>query len=48
MDSMIDKSWYFGSVKRADAERMLLSGAQNSEFMVRDSESTVSEFFPIY
>lgn len=40
---MSGKPWYFGPIKRAEAESLLYQKAQNSEFMVRDSESTVGD-----
>lgn len=40
--SMSNKPWYFGPVRRAEAENMLYQ-ARNSEFIVRDSESTVGD-----
>nr|XP_039250045.1 cytoplasmic protein NCK1-like isoform X1 [Styela clava] len=40
--NMSAKPWYFGSVRRAVAESML-HRAGNSEFIVRDSESTVGD-----
>uniref|UniRef100_H2Y7D1 Cytoplasmic protein n=1 Tax=Ciona savignyi TaxID=51511 RepID=H2Y7D1_CIOSA len=43
-DSMLPRHWYFGQVKRADAERRLEEKATNGEFLVRDSETSSGDY----
>ena len=38
------KSWYFGPISRADCDVLMAEKGQDGDFLVRDSESTVSFF----
>ena len=38
------KSWYFGPISRADCDVLMAEKGQDGDFLVRDSESTVSCF----
>ena len=37
-----DKDWYYGKITRQQCEEMLLKYASDGDFLIRDSESTVS------
>ena len=41
------KDWYFGSITRATCEEMLSNYADDGDFIVRDSETNVSEHYVI-
>uniref|UniRef100_H2Y7C8 Cytoplasmic protein n=1 Tax=Ciona savignyi TaxID=51511 RepID=H2Y7C8_CIOSA len=43
-NDMLPRHWYFGQVKRADAERRLEEKATNGEFLVRDSETSSGDY----
>lgn len=41
VDKADNRSWFFGQMKRADAEKMLNQRAQVGEYLVRNSETSV-------
>ncbi|XP_076807658.1 SH2/SH3 adapter protein NCK1-like isoform X2 [Clavelina lepadiformis] len=41
---VIEKDWYFGTLKRAEAEKVLGDRAKNGEFLVRDSETSAGDY----
>ncbi|XP_019645094.1 PREDICTED: tyrosine-protein kinase SRK2-like [Branchiostoma belcheri] len=42
--SLQAKPWFFGKIKRMDAERQLLKTGEQGSFLVRESESKLGEF----
>ncbi|XP_066273344.1 tyrosine-protein kinase Src42A-like [Branchiostoma lanceolatum] len=42
--SLQAKAWFFGKIKRMDAERQLLKTGEQGSFLVRESESKLGEF----
>jgi len=36
--------WYYGKIKRVEAEQLLLQEVQDGAFLIRDSESTAGDF----
>lgn len=43
-----DKPWYFGPISRADCDVLMSEKGHDGDFLVRDSESTVSDELPLY
>ena len=41
-DAVEDKVWFFGPLRRSEAERLLTERAKNGEFLVRNCETSVS------
>ena len=47
-EEIAGKSWYFGAISRGECDELMSHRGQDGDFLVRDSESTVSpEFFHI-
>ncbi|GAB1602835.1 cytoplasmic protein NCK1-like [Argonauta hians] len=41
---LADKEWYFGKITRSQCEEMLTKHAEDGDFLIRDSESTVGHY----
>lgn len=41
---LADKEWYFGKITRTQCEEMLSKHAEDGDFLIRDSESTVGHY----
>ncbi|CAK8671278.1 unnamed protein product [Clavelina lepadiformis] len=39
-----NQKWYFGNLKRTDAEKMLMSRAKNGRYIIRDSETSAGQY----
>merc|ERR1719150_2102433 len=37
-------TWYYGKIRRAEAEQLLLQEEHDGAFLIRDSESTAGDF----
>ena len=41
-EDIAGKSWYYGAISRGECDTLMSERGQDGDFLVRDSESTVS------